>query len=65
LNITFFVTELSTKTRIQKNYSKLQVLLNGLFDLVKLKVKVSEKKVRDFDRPAIPAAGDRNLDLRI
>jgi anti-anti-sigma regulatory factor len=65
LNITFFVTEPSAKTRIQKNCSKLQVLLNGLFDHVQLKVKVSEKKVRDFDRPTLPAAGDRNVDLRI
>jgi hypothetical protein len=65
LTITFFVTEAATKTRIQKNYSKLQDVLDGLFEHIQLNVRVSEQKVRDFDRPVLQAAGDRNVDLRI
>jgi hypothetical protein len=65
LTITFFVTEPSTKLTIQENYSKLQTLLNSLFDQIQLKVKVSEKKVRDFDRPDVETASDRRVDIRI
>jgi len=65
LNITFFVTEPSTKIRIQENYSELRELLDSLFDQIQLKIKVSETKVRDFDRPIVQIAGDRQVDLRI
>jgi len=65
LNITFFVTEPSTKIKIQENYTELQELLYNLFDQIQLKIKVSETKVRDFDRPIVQIAGDRQVDLRI
>ena len=65
LNITFFVTEPSTKIKIQENYTELRELLYNLFDLIQLKIKVSETKVRDFDRPIVQIAGDRQVDLRI
>jgi len=65
LNITFFVTEPSTKIKIQENYTELQELLYNLFDQIQFKVKVSETKVRDFDRPIVQIAGDRQVDLRI
>jgi hypothetical protein len=65
LSITFFVTEPSTKVTIQENYSKIQKLLSSLFDQIQLKVKVSEKKVRDFDRPEVETASDKRVDIRI
>ena len=65
LNITFFVTKPSTQIRIQENYSELRELLDSLFDQIQLKIKVSETKVRDFDRPIVQIAGDRQVDLRI
>jgi len=65
LNITFFVTESSTQIKIQENYSELRELLDSLFDQIQLKIKVSETKVRDFDRPIVQIAGDRQVDLRI
>ena len=65
LNITFFVTEPSTKIKIQENYTELQELLYNLFDQIQFKVKVSETKVRDFDRPIVQIAGHRQVDLRI
>jgi len=65
LNITFFVTEPSTRIKIQENYSELQELLHNLFDRIQLKVKLSETKVRDFDRPIVQFANDRQVNLRI
>jgi len=65
LNITFFVTESSTQIKIQENYSELRELLDSLFDQIQLKIKVSETKVRDFDRPIVQIANDRQVDLRI
>ena len=65
LNITFFVTKPSTQIKIQENYSELRELLDSLFDQIQLKIKVSETKVRDFDRPIVQIAGDRQVDLRI
>jgi len=65
LNITFFVTEPSTQIKIQENYSELRELLDSLFDQIQLKIKVSETKVRDFDRPIVQIAGHRQVDLRI
>jgi hypothetical protein len=65
LNITFFVTEPSTQIKIQENYSELRELLDSLFDQIQIKIKVSETKVRDFDRSIVQIAGDRQVDLRI
>ncbi len=65
LNINFFVTKPSTQIKIQQNYSELRELLDSLFDQIHLKIKVSETKVRDFDRPIVQIANDRQVDLRI
>ena len=65
LSITFFVAEPAIKTRIQESYAELQELLSSFFKRIQLNVRVSEEKVRDFDRPIIPKASDRNVDLRI
>jgi hypothetical protein len=65
LNITFFVTKPSTQIKIQENYSELRELLDSLFDQIQLKIKVSETKVRDFDRPIVQITGDRQVDMRI
>jgi hypothetical protein len=65
LNITFYVTEPSAMIEIQENYPELEELLHDLFAQVQLKVKVSEKRVRDFDRPDVQMDGNRKVDLRI
>jgi len=65
LNITFYVAEPSAMIEIQENYQELEELLHGLFDQVQLKVKVSEKRIRDFDRPDVQVEGNRKVDLRI
>ncbi len=65
LNITFYVTEPSALIEIQENYQELDALLHNLFDQVQLAVKVSEKRVKDFDRPDVQMAGNRKVDLRI
>ena len=65
LNLTFYVTEPSARAAIQENYQELHDLLHGLFDQIQLKVNVSEKRVKDFDRPDIPMASNQKVDLRI
>jgi hypothetical protein len=65
LNLTFYVTEPSTKIAIQDNFRELDDLLHGLFDQVQLKVIVSDKKVKDFDRPDVQMTGNHKVDLRI
>ena len=65
LNITFYVTEPSAMIEIQENYQELETLLHDLFDRIQLKVKVSQKRVKDFDRPDVQRAGNRTVDLRI
>jgi hypothetical protein len=65
LNITFYVTEPSAMIEIQENYQELEALLHDLFDQIQLKVKVSEKRVKDFDRPNVQMFGNRKVDLRI
>ena len=65
LSVTVFVTESATKTTIEENGSQLQELLSNLFDQVRLNVKLSEKKVRDFDHPDVQTKGDRRVDIRI
>jgi hypothetical protein len=65
LNLTFYVTEPSTKITIQDNFRELDDLLHDLFDQVQLKVIVSDKKVKDFDRPDVQMTGNHKVDLRI
>jgi hypothetical protein len=65
LNLTFYVTEPSTKIAIQDNFRELDDLLHDLFDQVQLKVMVSDKKVKDFDRPDVQMTGNHKVDLRI
>ncbi len=65
LNITFYVTEPSAMIEIQENYQELDELLHDLFDQIQLKVRVSEKRVKDFDRPDVQMTGNRRVDLRI
>jgi hypothetical protein len=65
LNISFYVTEPSAMIEIQENYQELETLLHDLFDQIQLKVKVSQKRVKDFDRPDVQRAGNRKVDLRI
>jgi hypothetical protein len=65
LNLTFYVTEPSTKITIQDNFRELDDLLHDLFDQVQLKVMVSDKKVKDFDRPDVQMTGNHKVDLRI
>jgi hypothetical protein len=40
-------------------------MLIDLFDHLHIKVLVSAKKVRDFDRPEIQTAGSQKVDIRI
>ena len=65
LNLTFYVTEPSTKIAIQDNFRELDDLLHDLFDQVQLKVIVSDKKVKDFDRPDVQITGNHRVNLRI
>jgi len=65
LNISFYVTEPSTKIAIQENCQELDQLLHDLFDRIQLKVVVSLKRVEDFDRPDVQLTGNRRVDVRI
>ena len=65
LNLTFYVTKPAAMIAIQENYQELHDLLDGLFDQVRLKVRVSEKRVKDFERPVIQKTGSQQVDLRI
>lgn len=65
LNLTFYVTKPAAMIEIQENYQELHDLFDDLFDQVQLKVKVSEKKVKDFDRPVIQKSGSQRVNLRI
>jgi hypothetical protein len=65
LNLTFYVTKPAASIEIHKNYQELHDLIDHLFDQVQLTVKVSEKRVKDFDRPDIQTAGSQRVDLRI
>jgi hypothetical protein len=65
LNLTFYVTKPAAMIKIQENYQELHELLDGLFDQVRLKVNVSEKRVKDFERPVIQKTGSQRVDLRI
>jgi len=65
LTLTFYVTKPAASIEIHENYQELHNLLDHLFDQVQLTVKVSEKRVKDFDRPDIQKAGSQRVDLRI
>jgi len=65
LNISFYVTEPSTKIAIQENCQELDQLLHDLFDRIQLKVIVSPKRIEDFDRPDVQLTGNRKVDVRI
>jgi hypothetical protein len=65
LQITFYVTEPSAKVAIQKNLPELADLLQHFFDRLQLKVNVSEKSVKNFDRAANHTDGNRRVDVRI
>ena len=65
LNLNFYVTEPATGVKIQEDYKELEDVLGGLFDQLHLSVKVSEKRVNDFDRPDIQTAGSQKVDIRI
>lgn len=65
LNLTFYVTKPAAMIEIQENYQELHDLFDDLFDQVQLKVKVSEKRVKDFDRPVIQKTGSQRVNLRI
>ena len=65
LNINFYVTEPATMVKIQENYQELDDLLGDLFDQVHFNVKVSETRVKNFNRPDIQTAGSQKVDVRI
>lgn len=65
LQVAFFVTEPSVKIKIHNNLSELNELLGPLFESIHLNVKVSEKRVKDFDRLDALTAENRRVDVRI
>ncbi|MDX2498694.1 MAG: hypothetical protein QNL11_12445 [Desulfobacterales bacterium] len=65
LQVAFFVTEPSVKIKIHNNLSELNELLGPLFESIHLNVKVSEKRVKDFDRLDAVTADNRRVDVRI
>ena len=65
LQVAFFVTEPSVKTKIHNNLSELNELLGPLFESIHLKVNVSEKRVKDFDQLDAFSAENRRVDVRI
>jgi len=65
LQVVFFVTEPSAKIKIYNNLKELDELLGPLFENIHLNVKVSEKRVKDFDRFDAFTAENRRVDVRI
>ena len=65
LSLTFFVEDNGTKADLQEKLFELHELLQGSFDLIRLNVVVSEKKVKDFDREDLQIAGQGRVDLRV
>jgi hypothetical protein len=65
LTLTFYVTEPSAKLKIAENFQELEGLLAEFFDQVQVSVKVSEKRVRDFDRQDVQLDDRHRVDLRI
>jgi hypothetical protein len=65
LSLTFFVEDNETKGELQEKLFELHELLQGSFDMIRLNVVVSEKKVKDFDSEDLQITGDRRVDLRV
>ena len=65
LSLTFFVEDNETKAELQEKLFELHELLQGSFDMIRLNVVVSEKKVKDFDSEGLQITGDRRVDLRV
>lgn len=65
LTVTFFVKDLSSKTKIQENCPDLQEFLNPFFNRALVRVIVSEKKIKDFDHEDGQTTSDRRVDVRI
>jgi hypothetical protein len=65
LTVTFFVKDPSAKTKIQENQLNLQKLLNPFFNQTLVRVIVSEKKIKDFDRQAAQTSSDKRVDVRV
>ena len=65
LQVNFYVTEPAAMMAIQENFQELNELLRDLFDQIQLKVNVSAKRVKNFDQPETPIAGNRKVDVRI
>jgi hypothetical protein len=65
LTLTFFVKDQPAKAVFQQHVRELQELLAPLFDQLFMRVLVSEKKIKDFDRQYLQAPGDKRVDLRI
>ena len=65
LQVAFYVSEPSTKIKIHNNLSKLNELLGPLFENIQLKVNVSQKRVKDFDRFDTFSDDNRRVDVRI
>jgi hypothetical protein len=51
LQVSFYVTKPAAMMAIQENFQELDELLRDLFDQIQLKVKVSAKRVKNFDQP--------------
>lgn len=65
LKVTFFVKDPTTRTKIQENCLDLQEILNPFFNQILVRVIVSERKIKDFDREDIQNTSDRKVDVLI
>jgi hypothetical protein len=65
LQVCFYVTKPAAMMAIQENFQELDELLRDLFDQIQLKVKVSAKRVKNFDQPEAQTAGNQRVDVRI
>ena len=65
LTVTFFIKDQPVKDVFQQHVWELQELLAPLFDQFSMRVLVSEKKIKNFDREYTQTSGDRRVDLRI
>ena len=65
LKLTFYVTEPSAKLKIEENFQELEGLLHDFFDQIQVRVKISEKRVKDFNRPDVQLDGHRRVNLRV
>ena len=65
LTLTFYVTKPLAKSKIEGNFQELEGVLYEFFDQVQVNVKVSEKRVKDFDRQDGQSDDHHRVDLRI